>query len=185
MSGLRKCAKTARKGKTSLFAAILILFVAAPVDGNAQTSNSSTRLKLISPDQRFTARISSSGKRRAAKADESGVEIRDGNGRLLCTHDFSSSDGEHGYGVDGAKWTPNSQFLVLRVRSSGGHSPMFAPVVFWSRKTGRFYQLNDYTSDQLFSVSSPDNVEVSSWSDFKPVTVSLSALRPNQLSKLR
>lgn len=53
---------------------------------------------------------------------------------------------------------------------------MYAPLVFWSRKANRFYQLNDYTADQGLSVASPEKVSVFTWPDLKPVTLSLGAI---------
>lgn len=61
---------------------------------------------------------------------------------------------------------------------------MYAPVVFWSRKTNRFCQLNDYTADQAFSVIGPDRVKVSTWPDLHPATVSLSRLKKTQITEL-
>jgi hypothetical protein len=92
-------------------------------------------------------------------------------------HDFSSADGQHGYGVDGAQWTPDSQFFVCRMSNSGGHSPMYAPVVFWSRKRNRFYQLNAYTADRTFSITTPDTVNVDTWPGLNPATVSFSGVK--------
>ena len=62
---------------------------------------------------------------------------------------------------------------------------MYAPIVFWSRKANRFYQLNEYTADQIFSVGSPEELSVSTWPDLKPVTLSLGAIAKTQLTELR
>ena len=70
------------------------------------------------------------------------------------------------------------------MRSSGGHSPAYAPVVFWSRMKNCFYQLDDYTGDISFSLSAPDKVSLSTWPDMKPVTVSLHLVKDDQISKL-
>jgi hypothetical protein len=140
---------------------------------------------LASADGTLLAVVAVKGKEKGAAANESRVEIRRRGKTLLRAHDFSSSDGEYGYYVDGARWTPDSRFFVFRMRSSGGHSPMWAPVVFWSRRTNRFYQVNDYTADIAFSVISPDKVTLSTWPDMKPATISLFKLGPSQTTKLR
>jgi hypothetical protein len=75
--------------------------------------------------------------------------------------------------VDAAQWTPDSQFFIFRLRNSGGHMPMYAPVAFWSRSRNHFYQLVDYTADQIFSVTAPDKVSMETWPNMKPATIAL------------
>jgi len=62
---------------------------------------------------------------------------------------------------------------------------MFAPVVFWNRKTNTFYELAGYTADMTFSVTAPDDVSVDTWTDLKPATVSLHSLQEQQRTKLQ
>src|SRR5688572_5028509 len=52
---------------------------------------------------------------------ESGVELRSVNGTTLLIHSYASEDGEHGFGIERASWTPDSQFFVYSMSSSGGH----------------------------------------------------------------
>jgi len=139
---------------------------------------------LASPDKKLVANIIAVGKEKGLEWYESRIEVRRHDGTLLSGQDFSSSDGDHGYGADLASWTPDSRFFVARMRSSGGHSPAYAPVVFWSRKRNCFYQLDDYTGDISFSVSAPDKVSLSTWPGMKPVTVSLHLVKGDQISKL-
>lgn len=61
---------------------------------------------------------------------------------------------------------------------------MYAPVVFWKRKDKAFYGLEDYTADQIFRVSGRDDLDLITWPELQPVTVSLDALKPAQISKL-
>ena len=61
---------------------------------------------------------------------------------------------------------------------------MYAPVVFWSRKTNHFYQLNDYTADRIFSIAAPDRLNADSWPGLEPVTVSLGDLKKGQVTEL-
>jgi hypothetical protein len=131
---------------------------------------------LKSPDGQLTAVVS--GK------TESRISIQRSNGTQLRMHDFSSAGGQNGFGADGAQWTPDSQFFVIRLRSSGGHMPTYALVVFWSRKANRFYHLINYTADQIFSVAAPDKVNVSTWPDLKPKTVSLHSVTESERNEL-
>jgi hypothetical protein len=153
---------------------------AAVGSGNPQPTKSGS---ATSPDGTLIAIVVPKGKENGEK-DESRVEIRRLTGGLLQAYDFSSDDGTHGYGVDGAQWTADSQFFVFRMRSSGGHSPMWAPIVYWSRKTSRFYELNDYTGDMEFSVNAPDKINVSTWTQMNPAVVSLHELKPVQVTEL-
>jgi len=93
-------------------------------------------------------------------------------------------DGEHGYGVDAAQWTRDSEFFVCVMSNSGGHSPMYQAVVFWSRKTNRFYQLDAYTGDRSFSVAPHDSVRVNTWPGLEPAIVSLGNLKHGQATEL-
>jgi hypothetical protein len=165
----------------------LLLLLASGV----KSQNPHSQLKLapnesfMSPDSRFTATVVANGKEKRFEQAESLVEIRNRTGAVLRVHDFSSPDGEHGYGVDTAQWTQDSQFFVFTMSNSGGHSPMYKPVVFWSRRTNRFYQLNDYTADETFSVTSPAKIAVATWPDLKPATVSLAGVNGMKTTQLR
>lgn len=137
-----------------------------------------------SPDGRLRAVVTPADKRIGFEKYESRISILRRGGIQVGMHNFSSEDGEHGYGVDQAQWTPDSQYFVCRMRSSGGHSPMYAPVVFWSRKTSHFYQLNDYTAWRMFAITAPDNVNVDSWPGLAPATLSLGAMKEGQVNEL-
>ena len=138
-----------------------------------------------SPDAKLTAVVTPADKKRGFEKYESRISILRSGGVQVSMHDFSSEYGEHGYGVDQAQWTPDSQYFVCQMRNSGGHSPMYAPVVFWSRKTNHFYQLNDYTADRTFSIAAPNTVNVDSWPGLAPATVSLGGVKERQVTELR
>src|SRR5215831_7088386 len=53
---------------------------------------------------------------------ESRVVIRTSNSDTLISKDYSSPRGANGYYVVNAKWSPDSQFFVYSMSSSGGHS---------------------------------------------------------------
>ena len=137
-----------------------------------------------SPDGKFVAVVAPADKKRGFEERESRILILRGGGPQISMHDFSSEDGEHGYGVDGAQWTPDSQFFVCRMSNSGGHSPLYAPVVFWSHRTKHFYQLKAYTADRIFTIASPDKVEVDSWPGLQPVTLKLSSVKEGEVTEL-
>jgi hypothetical protein len=58
---------------------------------------------------------------------ESRVVIRSVAGSTLNSHNHSSPRGANGYYVDQAQWSPDSQFFVYSLVSSGGHSPWSHP----------------------------------------------------------
>jgi hypothetical protein len=94
---------------------------------------------------------------------ESKVEIRKINGKLLLRKDFNSPDGEHGYEVVNAAWTPDSQFFVFALTSSGGHQPWRFPTYFYCRKHGKLRSLEDYlgaVTEPTFGTSVPDFIRI-------------------------
>lgn len=173
--------------RTARVIGICLLLVVSnrPVVSQSAAPSSSASKTYISWEGALEAIVLPAGKARGFENYESRVEIRRRNGALLQAHDFSSADGEHGYGVAVAQWTPDTRFFVFSMRNSGGHSPMYAPVAFWSRRTNRFYQLNNYTASQILSVESPDKVKLSTWPDMKPVTISLRTLPETEVTVLQ
>jgi len=93
---------------------------------------------------------------------ESQVEIREGSATLR-TRRFSSPDGQHGFIVQYAEWTPDSGFFVFSLASSGGHQPWHFPTFFYSRRINKIEALDAYTgpvADPGFHVSAPDAISV-------------------------
>jgi len=93
---------------------------------------------------------------------------------------YASADGEHGYGVAKAAWTPDSQFFVYSLESSGGHSAWLSFVQFFARKQSKFVSLDDHLNDAImnpdFSVSAPDRVKVELWFSKQTKSVALGDL---------
>ena len=93
-----------------------------------------------------------------------GIEKSDGTS--LCTRDYSSADGEHGFGVTEARWTPDSRFFVYSTSSSGGHQPYHSPAYFYSRRTNRVRDIEqltprmvvDQAPDSEFKIVPPHSV---------------------------
>ncbi len=117
-----------------------------------------------SPDGRLQADVLSTG-----PAQESRVEIRDKQGVLLASGDYSSGDGEHGQIVDEARWTPDSRFFVFSTYSSGGHQPWQAPTYFFDRQQSKIRALAEFLppiADSKFKLRAPDLITVSIWTPF-------------------
>ena len=135
--------------------------------------------KYLSPDRSLIATITSS--RKSDATAESSVEVRDSFGRLLGGHSYTSEDGEHGYGVVKAQWTPDSQYFVFSLESSGGHQSWHSPVQYFGRKGRAFRSLDDALGDAVigpqFLVAAPDKVTVDLYFGNKRVTASLSNLK--------
>jgi len=61
------------------------------------------------------------------------MELQKSDGRPLYARDYSSADGEHRLTLTEDQWTPDSQFFVYSLASSGGHQPYRSPTYFYSR----------------------------------------------------
>lgn len=115
---------------------------------------------------------------------ESRIEFRSNDGRISCALDYSSGDSEHGFGVVKAEWTPDSQYFVFSLTSSGGHQSWHATTQFLSRKDGTVRTLDDYfdaagISKADFRILAPNTVKTEIWKDNSvPVSVKLNDLPP-------
>jgi hypothetical protein len=99
---------------------------------------------------------------------ESRVVIRAANGDTLTSKDYSSPRGTNGYYVYSAKWSPDSQFFVFSMMSSGGHSPWSYPTMVYSRQKNRIAKFSDMidgrpTVSGDFSFSGPHTLVASTW----------------------
>lgn len=138
---------------------------------------------LVSPDRKLVALIRST--KPSATIIESRVELRTRDeqgldGPALTARSYISADGKHGYGIAREGWTPNSQFFVYTLESSGNHQPGQASIHFFSRKDNKIVELDrllkDAVSSQQFLISPPDRVTVELWSNKETRTVSLGSL---------
>lgn len=94
---------------------------------------------------------------------ESGIVIKTGEGRILASKSYGSEDGGHGFGVAKAQWTPDSNFFVYSMSSSGGHQPWHSPVYFFSVHDFKIRSLDDRVgsvTDPNFGLSAPNTVRV-------------------------
>lgn len=135
--------------------------------------------KYTSPDGTQVAVVRSG--RVSEATDESRVELRTSAGTVSAKRDYTSPDGEHGYGVTKAAWTPDSQYFVYSLESSGGHQAWHTPVWVFSRKEGKFLNLDralqDSVSNPQFLVSAPDRITVELYFSKQTRTVALRQLK--------
>ncbi len=117
---------------------------------------------------------------------ESRIVIRSSAGDTMTSKDYSSARGMNGYYVYRAGWSPDSQFFVYSMMSSGGHSPWSFPIGVFARKGNRFVGLSDMidgrpTLSGEFKFVGPHTVTAVTWrqmgslEDKVPVTVDLEA----------
>jgi hypothetical protein len=99
---------------------------------------------------------------------ESRVVIRSSAGDTLTSQDYSSPRGANGYYVLNAQWSPDSQFFVYSMVSSGGHSPWSFPIMVYSRKKNLIAKFSDMinglpTVSGDFQFSGPHTLTASTW----------------------
>lgn len=99
---------------------------------------------------------------------ESRVVLRTSKGDTLTSKDHSSPRGMNGYYVVTARWSPDSQFFVYSLSSSGGHSPWSFPMMVYGRKKNFIAAFSDMiggnpTVSGDFSFTGPHTVVASTW----------------------
>jgi hypothetical protein len=99
---------------------------------------------------------------------ESRVVIRTGKSDTRISKDYSSPRGANGYYIVEAKWSPDSQFFVYSMSSSGGHSPWSFPMMVYSRQKNRIAGFSDMihgepTVSGDFRFAGPHTVVASTW----------------------
>jgi hypothetical protein len=123
----------------------------------------------VSPDGELRASVIPTGVSLYATPDiESRVVIRSSKGDTLTSKDYSSPRGTNGYYVHEAKWTPDSQFFVFSMTSSGGHSPWSFPTMVYSRQKNQIASVSDMIDGKPllsgdFQVTAPHSLTVSTW----------------------
>jgi hypothetical protein len=104
--------------------------------------------------------------------DESKIEFYSADNRMLCTLDYTSEDGEHGFGVVKAAWTPDSNYFVFSLTSSGGHQAWHAPTLFYNIRDNTLRSLDSYVdagiSKGAFTLKEPNVVLTEVWRDQEP-----------------
>ena len=124
---------------------------------------------FVSPDKATHASVLPADVSLYATPDmESRVVIRSSTGDTLTSRDHSSPRGANGYYVYKAQWSPNSQFFVYSMVSSGGHSPWSFPIMVYSRKKNLIANFSDMingspTVSGEFQFSGPHILTASTW----------------------
>jgi hypothetical protein len=99
---------------------------------------------------------------------ESRVVVRSSDGNTLTSADYSSPRGANGFHVLAAKWSPDSQFFVYSLTSSGGHSPWSFPIMVFSRKGRSIATFSDMigwepTLSGHFEFAAPNTLMARTW----------------------
>ena len=113
--------------------------------------------------------------------EESRVVFFGTTNQRMCTADYTSSDGVHGFVVANAQWTPDQLYFVFSMTSSGGHSVMSTPTQFFSLRDQSLCSLDSYTGELPiefadFKLTAPNSVNVTVNGSEKPVRVSLGSV---------
>ena len=145
---------------------------------------------FVSPDKEMRALVFPVDVLLDATPDlESRVVIRSSAGDTLTSKDHSSPRGMNGYYVYLAKWSPDSQFFVYSLVSSGGHSPWSFPIMVFGRNSLVIAKFSDMIDGKPilsgeFNFFGPHTLTASTWrqpaaagdkavNDKVPITVDL------------
>lgn len=124
-------------------------------------AHSMERKSYVSPDGKYHAIIVALPKAPCG-CEENKVILKSKDGKTLCSKSYGSEDGEHGFGVEKAAWTPDSKFFVYSMSSSGGHQSWHYPVDFIAMIDCKIFSLDNLVgpiTDPDFTLSDPDNLK--------------------------
>lgn len=132
----------------------------------AAAAKSKTEYKIYKAKDGSRAVIANGSKEEATP--ESVVAFYSPENQQMCSLNFSSEDGEHGYGVVKAAWTPDQKYFVFSMTSSGGHQSWHAPTLFYSVRRTEIDSLDSYIaaagiSKGDFALKSPNIVLTEEW----------------------
>jgi hypothetical protein len=122
-----------------------------------------------SPDKAVRAIVFPVGMDLNASPDiESRVVFRGNDAKLLTSQDYSSPRGTNGYYVEHGKWSPDSQFFVYSLSSSGGHSPWSFPTWVYSREKNQIISFSEMiggnpTLSADFDFGGPHTITATTW----------------------
>lgn len=139
---------------------VLTLFLSAPLRSDTKQpkeyrSKDGNRVAIF-PIRKWTGEP-------AYISHESRLEFYSPDNELLCALDYSSEDHEHGFGVVKAAWTPDNDYFVFSLTSSGGHQAWHAPTLFYSALDHQIRSLDSYIaaagiSKADFTLRAPNTV---------------------------
>lgn len=167
--------------KTTLLLVFAMASVMAAAEAAELAEQDKKQRQYTAPDDGVRVVVVPVGKEAGRSEYESRIEFKSSDGEIACALDYSSEDNEHGFGVAKAEWTPDSQYFVFTLTSSGGHQSWHAPTQFLSRKDGTVRSLDDYFTPGIskadFRLVAPNTVETEVWEDKSvPVSIKLDAL---------
>jgi hypothetical protein len=143
----------------------MIAFAALPAVAQQQALRK--RRVYLSPDRQMRAVVIAVAPRPGGHRTESRIEIHKADRTLANTVDYSSADGTHGFAVIKAHWTPDSQFFVYSMASSGGHQPWHSPTYFYSRKINKTQGIEQTLGKPVlspdFALEAPATVTITTW----------------------
>jgi dipeptidyl aminopeptidase/acylaminoacyl peptidase len=119
--------------------------------------HSAEQKEYLSPDGKYRAYVFSLPNALGSRECQITIQVK--NGRTLCSKSYASEDGEHGFGVEKAAWTPDSKFFVYSMSSSGGHQSWRFPTDFIPITDCKIRNLDNYVgpiTDPGFILSAPD-----------------------------
>ena len=140
---------------------ILLLFAVLFLFSGVAHADKKQDQKYSSPDGNFIAYVIALPKAPYGSG-ESKIIIKTSNGKILCSKNYGSDTGEHGFGVERAGWSPDSQFFVYSMSSSGGHQAWHFPLDFISVKDFKVRSLDKYLGPITapdFKLSNPDIIK--------------------------
>jgi len=153
--GVAGCQAHNEKTMKTLFFGLLCVFL-LPVT----TAYASEQRIYSSPNGKYHA-IVIPLRQAGYVAGESEIVIKTEKGKILTSKSYGSKDGKKGFGVEKAHWTPDSNFFVYSMSSSGGHQPWHSPVYFFSVHDFKIRSLDDHVgavTDPNFELSAPNTV---------------------------
>lgn len=139
-----------------MIAAFLLILLAPGVltlPAFAQSAKLSAATEYRSPNGSH-ARVSAVDKLKGFESYESRIEFYNASGKKICTADYSSQDGDHGFGVAKAEWSPDGRFFVYSMTSSGGHQPWHAPTNFYDGNNHELCSLDAFLDPP--GIATPD-----------------------------
>lgn len=132
---------------------------------HAAVGKSKTEYKVYKA--RDGSRVVIANKSKEEATPESVVAFYSPENQKMCSVNFSSEDREHGYGVVKAAWTPDQEYFVFSMTSSGGHQAWHSPTVFFSLRDAMIRSLDSYTKRPIstggFILKSSNTVLTEVW----------------------
>ena len=124
---------------------------------------SAEQKEYLSPDGKYWAIVVPLSKS-SYGSGENEIFIKTKDGNILCSQNYASDDGEHGFVVETAAWTPDSKFFVYSLSSSGGHQAWHFPTDFISTIDGKVRRLDEFVgpiTDPSFALIAPNTINTS------------------------